>query len=526
MNKSIKHNRIAISDKILVLSAYLYMVVPIVIFFVGWLKYYVGIALSAVLLFGLYFFIRKRYKEVQHFYIEPIALLAIIVAIIVWVYLSGVGGYFCQRQDWHYRNALLRDLIDYTWPVIYPETGNGLVYYCTFWMVPALFGKMFGWEAANFCLYLWTCIGIFISMLLICKLLGLSTLKKIGIMICLYVCWSGLNILGEIAMAVWGHGEGSIIGGAFGWPEYISNLQYTPNNALLEWVFNQTIVPWIVVPLFLQDKRIDILAYLGLCMFPFAPFPFVGFFGICVMWALFEAVCLIKESKYKQLLKSVFSIPNIIAILSVFVVFGLLFLCNAAVNGSTGAGGMELYTESEDYSNKQFLCTLMFYVLEFLVYSVLIFKENKKNLIYWVINIILVICPLIKVGTGRDFCMRASIPALFILMIMVIKKICQAQTEVLTTRTAILIAVIAVSSLSLVGDWAMSLRQIKETGSYPIVADDVRSLSLRDAALELNFLIESPETTPFFRYLARDKSERDIERDFNVSERYHKEQEY
>ena len=34
------------------------------------------------------------------------------------------------------------------------------------------------------------------------------------------------------------------------------------------------------------------------------------------------------------------------------------------------------------------------------------------------ITVILIICPFIKVGYGYDFCMRASVPALFILMLM------------------------------------------------------------------------------------------------------------
>lgn len=36
----------------------------------------------------------------------------------------------------------------------------------------------------------------------------------------------------------------------------------------------------------------------------------------------------------------------------------------------------------------------------------------------YVIVIILILCPFIKVGSGYDFCMRASVPALFVLMLM------------------------------------------------------------------------------------------------------------
>lgn len=171
MEQSIKKKRmIAISSKKLALSAYLYMVIPIVIFFIGWLKVWLGIGLSGILLYGLYFLITRRYQEEEYFYIEIKGILLLSAVVAVWIFMTGIGGYFYQRWDWHTRNAILRDLIDYSWPVIYPETGNALVYYYVFWMVPALVGKALGWAAANLTLYIWSVVGIGISMLLLCRL--------------------------------------------------------------------------------------------------------------------------------------------------------------------------------------------------------------------------------------------------------------------------------------------------------------------------------------------------------------------
>ena len=198
----LKGKGICVSSKKLVIAAYCYMVIPIIIFLIGWLKIYVGITLSAVLLFGLFYFVKKRYKKDEFFYIEMKAVCIMLLVICIWVFLSGVGGYFCQRSDLHWRNAIFRDLIDYSWPVIYPETGNALVYYYIFWMLPALVGKALGWEAANFSLFLWTIIGIFISMLLLCKTLRAFSMKRALTVTTIYVFWSGLNIIGMIYMAM------------------------------------------------------------------------------------------------------------------------------------------------------------------------------------------------------------------------------------------------------------------------------------------------------------------------------------
>jgi len=512
----LKGRGIRISSKKLVIAAYCYMVIPIIIFFIGWLKIYIGIALSAVLLFGLFCFIKTRYREDEYFYIEAKAVCIILAAICIWVFLSGVGGYFCQRSDMHWRNALFRDLIDYSWPVVYPETGNALVYYYVFWMLPALVGKALGWEAANFSLFLWTITGVFISILFLCKMLRAYSMKKALTITTIYIFWSGLNIIGMTYMAMKGFGSGGILGGGFGWPDYVSGIQYTPNNALLEWVFNQTIVPWVGVSLFLQDKRIDNLAYLGLCMLSFAPLPFVGFFVIAVAWGTEKAIQFIKKKKYSELIRNIFSVPNISAIISIFIVFLLFFTSNTAVNGSAGVGGIGWYIKPEDFTVEHLKTLILFYVIEFFCYSLFCYKEYKKDIIFYAVNISLFIFPLIRVGTGRDFCMRASIPALFILMVMIIKKICAAQQEVLSVKTGILIALISISGLSAAGDWAWSVMQIKNAGVYPLWADDIVTFSNRNLE-ELNFLVRKPTEHGFFKYLAANKSQKEYDKDLAVS---------
>lgn len=523
---SLKGNVVRISCKKLILSAYLYMVIPIVIFFIGWLKLYWGILFSGILLFGLFYFMKRRYKEDEYFSIELKAVVLIAAAVAVWVFLSGIGGYFYQSWDFHGRNMIFRDLVEYSWPVIYPETGNALVYYHIFWMFPALVGKIFGktlgWGAANLTLYFWSFFGILISMLLICKLLRLYRTKKVLLMLYIFIFWSGLNILGEIYMATKGYAGFSVLGGGYGWPDSITAYQYTPNNALLEWVFNQTIVPWIAVPLFLQEKRMDILAYLGLCVLPFAPFPFVGLFIIFAVWAVAQIIGFVRKKEYKELFKTVFSIPNIAAILSVFPVFLFFFGCNKVANGSMGIGGIGWYIEPDNFTIKHFEILIVFYILEFLIYSVVLFKDHKRNLLFYAANLVLLICPLIRIGTARDFCMRASIPALLFLMILVMDKLNKAWEEKLSGSILILVSIIGISSLSAISDWGAALNIITTTGKYPYIADDWVTLCDQNALdyFAINFVTEKPESKVFYKYLAKGKTEKKYTEDLMVSVNY------
>ena len=140
---------ICLSYNHLVLIAYLYMLLPIFIFYLGWLKPIFAMPTIVLIGSGLFFLLKSEYKEKEFIEIHVASLVLIFLIIGIWVYLSGVGGFWPQMQDWHWRNAILRDLIEYTWPVIYPKTGNALVYYYNYFLPSALFGKIFGWQAAN-----------------------------------------------------------------------------------------------------------------------------------------------------------------------------------------------------------------------------------------------------------------------------------------------------------------------------------------------------------------------------------------
>lgn len=44
----------------------------------------------------------------------------------------------------------------------------------------------------------------------------------------------------------------------------------------LFWVFNQTVVPWLMTLCVLNEKSVENYALLGLLALPFGPLPFVG----------------------------------------------------------------------------------------------------------------------------------------------------------------------------------------------------------------------------------------------------------
>lgn len=519
--EKIKGPVLTIKFKYLAIAAYLYMVVPILIFFVSWLRWYVGFPMAAILILGLYILLKTDYLNNNDMILLPWKhFIMIAFTFLLWVWLSGQGGFFYQTSDNHWRNAVFRDLINFSWPVIYPKTGNALVYYLMHWIVPALFGKLFGWVAGNIALALWTYAGILISYLLIAKICNADATYKFWLIALIFIGWGGLNQIGLSLMEVLGYNHYCLNSGD-GWLDlaplvngYGYGYQYSTNDTLLCWVYNQTIVPWIAVPLFLDNKKISSMAFLGLCVLPFAPLPFVGLFLIMVCIAIPEAMKAIKAREF-TIFKKIFSIPNLSAVCTIFIVFWLFFKLDGGVSGSAVKSVFGLYVPLKGFNFTRIALLLLFDILDFGVFAVLIFNRHKKNLLFYIVVISLILIPNFRIGEGsRDFCMRASIPALFVLMIMVMQYLCQRKEIVFKNmrNTVALIVALTLCGFNVYSSYCGKLEEIRSQHTFPISADTIKTFSDKQIGdtmpgfgnlVLVNFLCPDPGTKAFYKYLAR-----------------------
>ena len=187
MNKNIR-----ISYKSFFILAVAYLTLPVLIFFLGYLKIWLGIIFSAVLVFAIFLAVKDCMKgpdgnplELKNDISFPLSFIiaAVIFAVFVTI-TNGVGEYTWGPFDHAYRRAIFNDLINYKWPIIYdpntqtnPEVieilklnGNqGFVYYFTYWLPAAIVGKLFGFTVGNIALIIWNSLGIFITLIGMCK---------------------------------------------------------------------------------------------------------------------------------------------------------------------------------------------------------------------------------------------------------------------------------------------------------------------------------------------------------------------
>jgi hypothetical protein len=200
-----------------------------------------------------------------------------------------------------------------------------------------------------------------------------------------------------------------------------SAFQYSSFTTQLFWVFNQAIPVWLCMALlFVTRERKNIFLVWSLCCF-FAPLPALGMFPYVVLKipkVLGNVENLQVGPKiptlrlfFSHLLQDVcalFTIENGIGGGLVLGISLLYFLSNAQASNTSsshmqGAADWVLYA--------------IFLLFEGLLIWMLFWDRYKANLNWYLAGALLIVVPLIKIGSARDFGMRASIPTLFMLLL-------------------------------------------------------------------------------------------------------------
>lgn len=417
-----------------------YIGLPVFIFLAGWLRLLIAIPVCAIFLISM-FLLQKNTPEPVAWHLtrkDTGVIAAVLLILALWVFLSGIGGFSFQNLDFDDRNAILRDLINKSWPVIYnfPAESAGMIegigeiplqgmlsYYIAFWLPAALFGKLFGWYAANVFLYFWALTGTVLVVYYISRILRRASVWTVLI----FVFFSGLDIVGYILR--YKGAAPSLISHIEWWSGY----QYSSNTTLLFWVFNQALVPWLAMLLLLNMKNTKSLFFLYALLFLYAPFPFLGFLPF-VLWKAYQGYPLSsgaekdaeKDAEKGAEKDSRTRLPY-------------RFLCwgwdgvRRAVSFENLAGGISLLTVvflyfSNNVSSGRYMglntivpAYFSFFVFEVGLYILLLFVFFRKDPVYWICLISLLLIPLYQVGDYQDFCTRVSIPAIFMVHILIQK---------------------------------------------------------------------------------------------------------
>jgi len=481
-------------DRVLLYSALGYLIVPILLFTSLWLAWYICLPMlaffalcTAKALFGKN---KTEFKDItpENKFLPKLLLLLFIS--VVWVALSGIGGFGFQNSDFHCRNVIFRDLVRLDWPVIYTMAGgmDMLCYYLVFWLPAALIGKITGsFTIANLALYVWTVLGIFLALYLFSR--NIKKIKLIYILI--FIFFSGMDIVLYMIRHLALPAAGQHL-------EWSFPLQFSSFTTTLFWVFNQTLAPWLVVMLLLASKNNkSTVFFFSLCL-PYAPLPCLGLFPLAAAMVVTGRPVQLGEKGFVNRaaalwtnVKSAITVQNLLIPLSLLFIFQQYY----SLNSRTEAFEMAL----DPFS----LTRMLFIFFEFGLLSLLILPAFYKKPLYWAANVTLICIASYYGSMQSDFIMRASIPSLVVLCFYTVRWLKDRPASASRVRAAAIITVLLIGAVTPAQEILRSLhymtfeRDKLAANQFYSMEDDPRGIDF------INFVGKDSQRTFFYKYLAK-----------------------
>lgn len=407
--------------------SYLYIVLPFLLFAFLWLNLFSALIFGGTVLVSL-FLTWKRIDPWMFVRLKRGNTFWVIVLVLFIVFFSGIGSYTYQNEDFPYRNAMFNDLMSYPWPVMYHVEGfeghflNGkdtiMTYYLGYYLPAALVGKIFGPAAGHFALFLWTVLGVLITLYLIAKYL-----QKFSVaVVYMFFAWGTLFFIGAlIKYPIEKFGtEGNYLWAGM-------RLYANSNLGSIYWIFNQSLTAWPIMLLILNKAPLknSIFIY-SFCLF-LSPFCFVGFLPFFLYYLLLHYR---QERDLQEFVKSCFSFQNVLGALAV-VALTYFYL------QSNKAGQKFHYIPFS--SLKVFVA---FMALSWGIVALILFPKFRKEPLYWISVAILIPLPFFQQGNGMDFPGRVSMPAFLVFLLLAMRLVLE-EKRALTRKAMVAYFVVA-----------------------------------------------------------------------------------
>ena len=289
---------------------------------------------------------------------------------------------------------------------------------------------------------------------------------------------------------------------------WTNDFQFSSLTTCLFWVFNQTVGAWLATVCFLQEKDCRNYLLLGTACLMCGPFPFVGL----VIFMVVRGIVLLAQ-RQKGVLQSAFSPANVLVLVVVLSITASYFLANNAfgysVLGETVAGNQAAQqTFGQNVLTSLQKGMLVFYLLDAGIYLLLLWRQNRRSWLFYTCAVSLFIIPFFKVGQGCDFCMRVSIPAIFILMtlcaryfIALVGTKWRDGTLARHAVTILLAATLLIGACTPAMEIYRGICHIAKEGTFCL--ENEEPYTLADRPVSLNFETQNCENKLFFTYFAK-----------------------
>lgn len=423
----------------LVTASYGYLALPYFIFLLGWLKAPIAILLSIGLAASIWQVLAAlaRNPNLQEFTRtwwekqnrwDWVALFAGSLLIIG---VSGVGGWGIQSGDWTKHNGILGDLIAHPLPVYYEFYGTpvALVYYIAYYLPAAIVGKLFGSFWGGQALALWTLAGYLLSTLW----LSLLSQKRLWWAVVVLGMFSGLSVVGYLLVRPLNDfffGEPVKAYQSFASLQlytWARNMQYSPHMVQIIWVPQHALPAWLATSLLVATALKERGRGSVLLVWALTP-----------LWSVFVTVGLVPfllagilprdRLSLRERIRGHLSWANLFGVLLMGVM--LLYYATKIVDFSIMFGepvrSGTILEEMRRWNGPlaMVLAYLLFCLIEFGIYFLIdrfhSFRNDRR--IWWTyigVALFLSVLPFFVYGKHNDLVMRASIPGLYFVALIV-----------------------------------------------------------------------------------------------------------
>lgn len=392
----------------------LYLAIPYFLFFYGWLWWPYALGCGTLLAAALGLAIRACRREegcsVRGLWPEaPIDRFLTAAVTLTLLYVSGTGGLGHQQNDWEKHNAILADLVERGWPVVYTE-GDGdagafrLTYYLAYYLPAAVVGRLFGLLAAHLALFAWTFLGLWLAAMWVMRLVGTASWL-------VWAAWFMLSGMDAVGMVLRGGGDWTFMEW---WPAL---GQYSSNVSLLVWVPQHMLPGWIGAGLIVSraEERGDasVAALAAALTGLWSPFTTIG---LAIL-----GLIVVARTRWR----SVLSAPNVLGAAPLLLV-AVTYL--SSIEAGDLPRGWNFLRFDSWWFLKVWPATL---ILEFGFYAALAYwlLRQPRGVLRpewcraWTVTalVTLTLLTFYRIGMANDFMMRTSIPVLFVLWIAVLR---------------------------------------------------------------------------------------------------------
>ena len=317
--------------------------------------------------------------------------------------LSGVGG-FCgvQAGDYSRSNAVLGDLINYKWPVIYKidEKYYALNYYIGYFIPGALIGKIFAsFRIGEVVMFLWSLIGLNMAFLLFSIINRGASIK----MIWAFFCWAGLDCIGYVITShslFWGTQHLEHWANVVGVPNgHIANYQSVATGLL--WSIQHYIPAMIATPMLLHSisaGNYKICLFISCALLFWSPLLVVGIVPFAIFFFIYE------KCDWRKFI----SLANVFAV--IFIAFPIILYYKSM--DLSAVSGRKNVVRGVTWFFDNWPVLFLFSLLEFGIVAYLLYnalpEKMDKNLIL-ISAFTMFVSLFIDYGLCHDFSMRATI---------------------------------------------------------------------------------------------------------------------